>query len=288
MNNKINNIYCANCGNIGHIYKSCNHPVTSLGIICYRLQYDNENNCIYPEYLMVQRKDSLSYVEFLRGKYNLQNKNYLFTLFSNMTESERQRIRQYTFDTLWKELWQLDNVNSNFQKEYYKSKKKFNLLINGYIIKTFENQNYVMNIDTILNNSVSYLKETEWGFPKGRRNINECDFDCAKREFCEETGFNIKDVDVKRYQKPFEEVFTGSNRVRYKHIYYLALLINFNNIIKNSKSKMVEIKDVKWFRFKDAIVKIGQYNIERLELFKRVNGIILNNYINDKNLTKQP
>lgn len=237
---------------------------------------------------MVQRKDSLSYVEFLRGKYNLQNKNYLFTLFSNMTESERQRIRQYTFDTLWKELWQLDNVNSNFQKEYYKSKKKFNLLINGYIIKTFENQNYVMNIDTILNNSVSYLKETEWGFPKGRRNINECDFDCAKREFCEETGFNIKDVDVKRYQKPFEEVFTGSNRVRYKHIYYLALLINYNNIVKNSKSKMVEIKDVKWFRFKDAVVKIGQYNIERLELFKRVNGIILNNYINDKNLTKQP
>lgn len=283
MNNK-NNVCCANCGNIGHMYKSCNHPITSLGIICYRLKYDADNHCIFPEYLMVQRKDSLSYVEFLRGKYNLQNKDYIMSLFSHMTDDERQRIVQYSFDTLWKELWQLDSDNNNFQREYFKSKKKFNLLLNGYFIKTIDNQTFFMSLNSILKHTKSVLNETEWGFPKGRRNINESDLDCAKREFCEESGFSLKDIDIKRLQKPFEEVFTGSNKIRYKHVYYIALLLNYNNIIKNNRAKMLEIKDVKWFRFKEAIEKIGKYNIERKELLKRVNMIIVNNYLYDKSI----
>jgi 8-oxo-dGTP pyrophosphatase MutT (NUDIX family) len=32
--------------------------------------------------------------------------------------------------------------------------------------------------------------EPEWGFPKGRRNYNEKDIDCALREFSEETGYS--------------------------------------------------------------------------------------------------
>ena len=66
-NNYKKHIFCANCGCIGHVYKSCNHPVISYGIICYTLFYDMEANIVYPKYLMVQRKDSLSYVEFIRG-----------------------------------------------------------------------------------------------------------------------------------------------------------------------------------------------------------------------------
>ena len=50
---------CRNCGINGHLYKDCIHPVMSFGIICYKI----ENSVI--KYLMVQRKDSLAFMEFL-------------------------------------------------------------------------------------------------------------------------------------------------------------------------------------------------------------------------------
>lgn len=47
----------------------------------------NENGT-YPMYLMVQRKDSVAYVEFIRGKYDLSNKTYIEKMFRNMTLEE--------------------------------------------------------------------------------------------------------------------------------------------------------------------------------------------------------
>ena len=58
------NVYCNNCGNKGHIYKHCKFPVLSYGIICF-------TNDKY--ILMIQRKDSINYIEFLRGKYKVDD-----------------------------------------------------------------------------------------------------------------------------------------------------------------------------------------------------------------------
>ena len=35
MSNKKN--YCTNCGKFGHINKTCKEPITSLGILCFKL-----------------------------------------------------------------------------------------------------------------------------------------------------------------------------------------------------------------------------------------------------------
>ena len=71
--NNVNNVkyskkYCTNCGCHGHIYKTCNHPVLSLGIISFK--YDPKTNNILV--LLIQRKDSYSYMDIIRGKYNLK------------------------------------------------------------------------------------------------------------------------------------------------------------------------------------------------------------------------
>ena len=62
--------FCSNCANIGHLFHNCKYPITSVGIIVYRI--NNINNKI--EYLMIRRKDTIGYIEFIRGKYPLNNK----------------------------------------------------------------------------------------------------------------------------------------------------------------------------------------------------------------------
>lgn len=272
-------IVCANCGGHGHIYKQCNHPITSFGVICFRMAYNSEHNQLMPQYLMVQRKDSLSYVEFLRGKYSCDQRNYILKLFSNMTEQERANIQNTDFDILWKTLWQVQDCNT-YIREYNDSKNKFAMLKKGYHLKDPDAHTVIFfNIAYIIGNSKSELLHTEWGFPKGRRNINEEDFTCAFREFREETGISIEDIDFVKDTKPFEEVFSGSNHIRYKHIYYLAMTNAISNHKVNPRNKLQckEVKDMKWLWYDEAQSLIRDYNIERKELFRRVNVVIMKN-----------
>jgi len=266
-------VQCANCGGIGHIYKSCNHPITSYGIICFRLVPTPGSYAL--QYLMVQRKDSLSYVEFIRGKYSVDQKAYLMKLFSNMTVCERKDLLEKPFDVLWKELWQSESCRS-FVREYNEAHIKFEMLRSGYIMKNNKNQVYYFDIEYIVNNTTCNIYEAEWGFPKGRRNINELDFNCAVREFKEETGIQPRNIRVIGHIKPVEEVFSGSNKIRYKHVYYVAASCNFDSILYNPRNKIQsrEIKDVQWFDYEEAQSKIDDYNIERKELFKRVDAVV--------------
>ena len=59
-------IICLNCNKPGHTLKQCYHPISSYGIIAFKIM----NNQIL--FLMIRRKDTFNYVEFLRGRYNLK------------------------------------------------------------------------------------------------------------------------------------------------------------------------------------------------------------------------
>jgi hypothetical protein len=59
----MNESYCNNCGKQGHLYHQCKMPITSIGLITFRI-YNDEI-----QYLMICRKDTLGYIDFLRGKY---------------------------------------------------------------------------------------------------------------------------------------------------------------------------------------------------------------------------
>ena len=71
------NLYCGNCGKIGHVYRKCLEPITSLGVIVFRKNAENKF-----EYLMIRRRNTLGFVEFVRGKYNFTNYKYLYQIFS--------------------------------------------------------------------------------------------------------------------------------------------------------------------------------------------------------------
>jgi ADP-ribose pyrophosphatase YjhB (NUDIX family) len=296
------NIQCANCGGQGHVYRICNHPISSFGVICYRVRGPLERRV--PEYLVVQRKDSLCYVEFIRGKYSLPNRGYIAKLLSNMTQSERERIRTLEFDALWYGFWQTDQTRT-FMKEYEQSKTRFNMLRSGYYLRAADTGEIVFwDMSTALAATTSGVGEPEFGFPKGRRNINESDLRCACREFREESGIDLSGVSIVPGVKPFEEVFTGSNRVRYRHVYYLAQLKESGSSAPDSKTaqngglnadvgqtggrsvdhsaapsnvllqveprQQKEIRALGWFGFDEVVKRIRAENVERREMFRRV------------------
>ena len=246
---------CRNCGINGHLYKDCLHPIMSFGIICYKIE-DNET-----KFLMIQRKDSLSFMEFIRGKYDLVNLDYIKQLLLNMTISERDMIITSQFEDIWNYLWfQNENSNNNKNnKEFYESKSKFNTLNDNNFIR-----NYILSIKSIFN-------EQEWGFPKGRRKIKENDLDCAVREFYEETRIINEDIQVIYDILPFEEIFFGTNGIMYKHVYFVAKLKNNNVNIKIDNScleQVREIRAIKWYTFNEVLSHIKCYNTERISLFK--------------------
>ena len=68
MSKKNSGNYCNNCGKTGHLFHNCKIPITSLGVIAFR------SNKGIIEYLMIRRKETLGYIDFMRGKYQLTDK----------------------------------------------------------------------------------------------------------------------------------------------------------------------------------------------------------------------
>ena len=116
------NVCCLNCGIYGHTTKVCNFPITSYGLICFK-RISGE-----VKYIMVQKKDTISYTEFLRGKYELNNLGYIIKLFNNMTKYEKSELLSNPFETLWNKLWNHSQTENKFQREFNKSIYKFNKL----------------------------------------------------------------------------------------------------------------------------------------------------------------
>lgn len=260
-------IQCLNCGYHGHTIKTCNYPVTSYGIICYHK--DTNNNI---KYLLIQRKDSLCYIEFIRGKYNLDKLDYICRLFKFITKNEKNIIKNNNFDFLWNKLWKNYDINK-FKKEYNESKKKFNKIKNGFLL----NDKWI-DLDYILDksqNNIEIYNKTEWEFPKGRRNINENNLKCAIREFEEETGLSKNKINIIN-NKSYEEIYIAVNNIRYRHIYYIAKCFDPLYDLYNplNKTQIKEVKDVKWLNYDEVIDSIRKIYIERIELFKRIHKII--------------
>lgn len=255
------NIRCANCGGMGHVYRTCSMPISSYGILCFRK--DPETGEL--QYLQIQRRDSLSYVDFLRGKY--ASRDYLLKLLSNMTQDERERIRCGEFDGLWQDLWQVEH-GKNYQKEYADARAKFVRLQAG-------------DMAALLAESASDLTQTEWGFPKGRRNLQEGDLGCALREFREETGIQDGHIQVIDDMQPFEELFSGLNQVRYRHVYFAALFTDPHyrvHVDPTNLTQVREVRDVQWFDYDRAQANIRDVNVERKQLLERAHADIVRRF----------
>ncbi len=254
---------CNNCGKQGHLFHQCKLPITSYGIVVYRY-----NGRGVREYLMIRRKDSFGYIDFIRGKYNVNNFEQLKVIFNEMSMSERLKILNNDFNTLWKEMWGGDNHNnSQFKNEEINSQAKFETLKNGLVIDNKE-----INLEYIVKICTTSWNETEWEFPKGRRNFKEKDLECALREFQEETGISSKNINVIDNIVPFEELFIGSNLKPYKHKYYVAHMNNTNS--DNFSFQKSEVSKMEWKTIEDCLQSIRPYNLEKKNIIININKML--------------
>jgi 8-oxo-dGTP pyrophosphatase MutT (NUDIX family) len=253
--------FCNNCGTKGHLFYQCKQPITSVGIIVFRNNAEQVR-----EYLMIRRKDSIGYVEFMRGKYNIYNKLYLLNIMSEMTLDEKSRLLTNDFDILWRQLWG-DDINTQYRSEEKISQEKFESLKHGILMNEVE-----YSLESLINESVTNWTETEWGFPKGRHNNQEKDLLCALREFEEETGYSRLSLNIIQNLLPFEEIFTGSNYKSYKHKYYVAFMENNNEISKSYQYN--EVSKMEWKSYDESMQLIRPYNLEKKNVLTQVDTLL--------------
>ena len=256
---------CNNCGKQGHQYHQCKTPIISYGIILFRPSSKGI------QYLMIRRKDSFGYIDFIRGKYALNNLDHTYIMFDEMSVSEKENILKSDFETLWKNMWSFQDTNQmlQYKNEEIASSKKFYMLKNGLQIG-YDGE--TINTQMLIENSKTNWIETEWEFPKGRKNHQESDVDCALREFEEETGILKSELKIVDNLAPFEETFVGSNHKSYKHKYFLAYTDSVFESLDNYQQ--TEVSKMEWKTLDECLECIRPYNLEKKRILTNLNKIL--------------
>jgi 8-oxo-dGTP pyrophosphatase MutT (NUDIX family) len=288
---------CVKCGREGHVYRECTEPITSFGIIALRKVDpvksptgpfitrspskcsfhrgfpDTENEEVTRtedgdiSYLMVQRKDTMGYIDFIRGRWPEDDaerkKRALTTYLEEMTCEERARLTAMDFESLWDLIW-INHTSRIYISEFVDAKRKFETL----------------DINHWVENTRCNWTEQEYGFPKGRKNMYEGNVDCAKREFKEETGYGSHQYRMLS-DLPWEETFVGTNGIAYKHVYYLAEVLPESGPPKTPIDVIRqegEISNMGWFTYSQCLRTIRPYDTAKKALLQLVHRRCKNLY----------
>jgi len=250
----------------------------SYGIIVYKLINKR------PYYCLICRKDSFTYSEFIRGKYQLEDIDTIKRMLLYMTEHEHKKLLSTDFDTLWRTLWLLDKKNPichGFKRDFNQSRYKFDTLIKGYYTTVHlglgEREKQFIKLENLITEIKSNaFQEPEWGFPKGKKNKNESPIDCAKRELLEETNIKIIDQELNT-ESLYEEKFIADNSLEYSHIYY-TYECSYDTKLEYDNTnihQLSEISKIEWLTYEDAVNKIRKYNIEKKDVLTKIHKSIM-------------
>ena len=249
---------CSNCGRAGHFFRECREPITSLGILAFRVPICSTET----EWLLIRRRVSIGFIEIMRGKYEIRDSTCIQALVDQATLSERTMLLTREFADLWRSLWN-GPASRRYQAEYEQSKAKFDVL---------RKRGTLAELCTA---SQTTWTEPEWGFPKGRRSSTETELACALRETYEEAGVRRSDLRILD-QPPLMEEYRGSNGICYRHRYWLAeadptlvVAMDETNVDQNR-----EISDVRWCTMEQATELIRPYNKEKIAVLEAAAKII--------------
>jgi len=281
---------CTNCGELNHSFKQCLAPITSHGIIAFRIVNgwnpskvlaENESAITGLEqsgpiqFLMIQRRDSLGFVELMRGKYGLYDFTYITTQLKGMTVNERGRFLTLGFQQLWDDLWGSDRANIQYRQEKEMSRSKMEQLREFGIV---DEKGVRRSLIDLFESFGPGWQTPEWGFPKGRRDPYETERACAFREMFEETGLRECDTQMIENLEPIQENFFGTNHIYYCHKYRIVYVKESVKVEFDPSNEHMrrEIGNLGWFTLEEALQKIRPENVEKKEVLIRVSTILRN------------
>jgi len=213
-----------------------------------RLPIDDINDV---EVLMVRRKDSMSFTEFVRGKYDPARTDYVRTLIENMTKAEIVRLLNEPFDQIWAKMW-----TDRRDHELVIARERFEI------------------VKPLLTAASSTYDEAEWGFPKGRRMRCESDTLCAEREFYEETNILRRSYLVVNGVQ-LEETFLGTNNIPYQHRYFIGLLSEpFDIHQKFTDMQRREISAIGWKTLSECMDLTRPHYVQRSSILEQLVRIV--------------
>ena len=283
---------CSNCGGTGHTFRVCTEPVSSYGVLVFRWVSRNKTwpqasefckdavnptgiTGLIPQVLMIQRKDSLGFMDIMRGKYKLNEPEYIKKQLKGMTQEERLKLETMDFEEIWNELWGSDiELTNRYAHDHVISKQKLAELRSGVQLPTGEK--YCLS-DLLRQESALYTTP-EWGFPKGRRDPYESDIRCAFRELEEETSISEYEVLKVINVSPFIEQFYGSNNIHYRHTYYIAQYVGNRQISFDALNLEMtrEIGNLAWKDLDEALLLIRPENLEKRSILLQFANLLRN------------
>ena len=279
---------CSNCGKIGHVFRSCNVPTESVGIIAFRNArqdrsfYDEKFEYLEKKQLpisqsqfpiiidnrirvaCIRRKNTYEFVDFVKGKWiQIYRKNKerfvpderVIGMLCRMTHSELNIIFKQSFRNIWRNFWCNYNFGRNFQNAESIFKRE-----RPRILRLYEK-----NKKRIRSTCPFF---PPWELPKGRKNGQESQLDCAYREFVEEMGYLRNDFYTYPDCKSIEERYKSTDDKWYSNHYFLAQVLPtapkpIVNRRKGNVNQVGEIGDVGWFTFHQVCQLINRvYKLE--------------------------
>lgn len=141
----------------------------SYGVLLHRFREQDE-------WLVIQNRDHEAFIFFFLA-WNIEKWSDSFAkyVFSGFSLDEKHRLLYYPFSYIYKDLY-VNHQDGTFVEQYLRAERNFNY---------FHSRNDWKHL--ILRTS---FLPSWWGFPKGRIEENETEWECAKREFEEEVGLS--------------------------------------------------------------------------------------------------
>lgn len=234
--------------------------IPSYGIILYTVTKDGQYL-----YLLDERRDSISYTEYLKDCLPI---NLIPMHINLMSKEERHRCVDYykneNFTALWDDLW-TNHKNRVYKSEFTRCALAFQKNMAKYL-PYFEDG--------------GGQDSNPWGFAKGRKHLSESQIACALREFEEETTIPQKSITLLDVP-PFEELYVGTDSKLYQTVYYLAYIDHLPKVeIKRSphnirKTRISdEVSAIGWFSYGEASKRLDR---EKKKILEHVNSLLLFN-----------
>lgn len=224
----------------------------SYGIACCRYNLVAKRM----EILMVKKRYTFYFLEFIMGHYSPNDDVRLLYLFNRMSIDEKIVAESMDFDRMWYHIWrEVPTIESDSYPWFCRCRRKFTL---NFVAVSLDTSRLAgdLRLKQLLSQSTS--QDCMWEIPKGKRNPNETELECAIRETAEETG-----VASSQYRLIGEhiEMQYSNEKVSYANKYFVAIdcTSNISNQYKINRPRVdfaharqiSEIVDVRWISLEE-------------------------------------